>query len=59
MKHRQQAIFDNDQFWGDPARSETNVERFVVGEFDNSKRQRQVVLVLTRIIVTEMDYHHR
>ncbi|HJU09670.1 MAG TPA: hypothetical protein VJ728_02275 [Candidatus Binataceae bacterium] len=47
---------DRDQLWASLRALRPEIDRLAAGQFDSSDRQRQIVSVLARIIVAEMDY---
>lgn len=52
-------IAERDQLWASlrPLRSE--IARLAAGDFEDSERQRQMVLLLARIVAAEMDFRAR
>lgn len=59
MDPHQKEISERDQLWASLRALRADLERLVAGEFDNSDRQRQIVRLLARIIVSEMDFRQR
>lgn len=47
---------ERDQLWASLRALRPEIDRLAVGEFDSSERQRQIIAVLARIVVAEMDY---
>lgn len=47
---------ERDQLWASLRALHPEIERLAAGQFDSSDRQRQIITVLARIIVAEMDY---
>lgn len=47
---------ERDQLWASLRALRPEIDRLAVGEFDFSDRQRQIISVLARIVVAEMDY---
>jgi hypothetical protein len=45
-----------DQLWASLRALRPEIERLASGQFDSSDRQKQIITVLARIIVAEMDY---
>jgi hypothetical protein len=54
-----QEIAERDQLWASLRALRPEIERLALGEFADSERQRQVVIVLARIVAAEMDYRAR
>ncbi|MHB1422104.1 MAG: hypothetical protein ACYC3I_02685 [Gemmataceae bacterium] len=47
---------ERDQLWASLRALRPEIERLAAGQFDSSERQRQIIAVLARIVVAEMDY---
>jgi hypothetical protein len=47
---------ERDQMWGSLRALRPEIDRLTAAQFDSSNHQRQIVSVLTRIVVAEMDY---
>ena len=47
---------ERDQLWASLRALRPEIDRLAAGQFDSSDRQRQVIAVLARIVVAEMDY---
>jgi len=47
---------ERDQLWASLRALRPEIDRLVAGRFDSSDRQRQIISVLARIVVAEMDY---
>jgi hypothetical protein len=54
-----QDIAERDQLWASLRALRPEIDRLVAGEFDASERQRQLILVLARIVAAEMDFRAR
>lgn len=59
MDPMQQEISERDQLWASLRSLRTEIEHLAAGGFDGSDRQRQVISILARIIVTEVDFRER
>jgi hypothetical protein len=53
---RLQAISERDQLWASLRGLRSEIERLAAGEFDGSEQHRQLVALLGRIVVAEMDF---
>jgi hypothetical protein len=47
---------ERDQLWASLRTLRPEIDRLAAGQFDSSDRQRQIITVLARIVVAEMDY---
>ncbi len=47
---------ERDQLWASLRALRPEIDLLAAGQFDSSDRQRQIITVLARIIVAEMDY---
>jgi hypothetical protein len=47
---------ERDQLWASLRALRPEIERLAAGQFDSSDRQRQIIAVLARIVVAEMEY---
>jgi hypothetical protein len=47
---------ERDQLWASLRALRPEIERLAAGQLDSSDRQRQIISVLARIVVAEMDY---
>jgi hypothetical protein len=47
---------ERDQLWASLRALRPEIHRLAAGEFDSSDRQKQIITVLARIVVAEMDY---
>jgi hypothetical protein len=47
---------ERDQLWASLRALRPEIDRLAAGQFDFSDRQRQIISVLARIVVAEMDY---
>jgi hypothetical protein len=54
-----QEIAERDQLWASLRALRPEIDRLAAGEFDDSERQRQVILVLARIVQAEMNFRSR
>ena len=50
---------ERDQLWASLRALKQEIERLAAGEFDGSERQRQLVIVLARIVSAEMTFRAR
>jgi hypothetical protein len=51
-----QEISERDQLWASLRGLRPEIDRLAAGDFDGSERQRQVVIVLARIVCAELDF---
>src|SRR5262249_2619855 len=51
-----QAIAARDQFWSSLRALLPEIERLAAGQFGNSERQQQLVLLLARVVVAELQF---
>jgi hypothetical protein len=56
---RAQETSERDQLWASLRALRPEIDRLAAGEFDGSERQRQLVLVLARIVGAEMTFRAR
>jgi hypothetical protein len=56
---RAQEIAERDQLWASLRALRTEIAELAAGRFDGSERQRNVIILLARIVVAEMDYRAR
>jgi len=54
-----QETAERDQLWASLRALKPEIEKLAAGEFDGSERQRQLVLVLARIVAAEMTFRAR
>ncbi len=47
---------ERDQLWACLRALRPEIDRLAAGQFDSSDRQRQIIAILARIVVAEMDY---
>jgi hypothetical protein len=47
---------ERDQLWASLRALRPEIDRLAAGQIDSTERQRQIISVLARIIVAEMDY---
>ena len=50
---------ERDQLWASLRALKPEFEKLAAGEFDGSERQRQLVIVLARIVAAEMTFRAR
>ncbi len=50
---------ERDQLWASLRALRPEIDRLAAAEFDGSERQRQIVVVLARIVAAEMDFRAR
>jgi hypothetical protein len=50
---------ERDQFWASLRALRPEIERLAAGELEPSERQRQIVVLLARIVAAEMDFRAR
>jgi hypothetical protein len=56
---RLQEIAERDQLWASLRGLRSEIDRLAAGEFDGSDRQRQMVLLIARIVAAEMNFRER
>ena len=54
-----QETAERDQLWASLRALRPEIDRLAAGEFDGSDRQKQLVLVLARIVAAEMTFRAR
>ena len=54
-----QEISERDQLWASLRSLRGEIERLATGDMDNSEHQRHVIVLLARIVATEMDFRAR
>jgi hypothetical protein len=54
-----QEISERDQLWASLRALRAEIDRLAAGDFDSSERQRQVIVLLARIVAAEMDFRAR
>jgi hypothetical protein len=54
-----QEISERDQLWASLRALRPEIDRLAAGEFDDSERQRKLVLLISRIVTAEMDFRLR
>jgi hypothetical protein len=52
-------ISERDQLWASLRALRPEIARLGTGEFDNSERDRQMIILLARIVGAELDYRTR
>ena len=50
---------ERDQLWASLRALRPDIDRLAAGKFDLSDRERQIISVLARIIMAEMDYRSK
>jgi hypothetical protein len=50
---------ERDQFWASLRALRDDIDRLASGEFDDSPRQRQILMLLARIVAAELDFRAR
>lgn len=55
----QQEISERDQLWATLRGLRPEIDRLAAGELDDSPRQRQLSIVLARIVAAELDFRQR
>ncbi len=56
---RAQESSERDQLWASLRALRPQIDRLAAGELDDSEQQKQLVIVLARIVAAEMDYRAR
>jgi hypothetical protein len=56
---RAQEIAERDQLWASLRALRPEIDRLAAGEWESSERQRQIVLLVARIVAAEMDFRTR
>ena len=56
---RAQEIAERDQLWASLRTLRPEIDRLAGGDWDSSDRQRQIVLLISRIVAAEMDFRTR
>jgi hypothetical protein len=59
MDPKQQEISERDQLWASLRSLREEIEHLATGGFEGTDRERQVIAILARIIVTEIDFRQR
>jgi hypothetical protein len=54
-----QEISERDQLWASLRAIRPEIDRLAAGEWETTERQRQVVTLLARIVLDEMDFRAR
>lgn|GEM_PF-3058625 len=54
-----QETAERDQLWASLRALKPEIDRLAAGDFDGSERQKQLVLVLARIVSAEMNFRSR
>ncbi len=52
-------ISERDQLWASLRALRPEIDRLAAGEHDDSERERQVILLLARIVLAELDFRER
>jgi hypothetical protein len=50
---------ERDQLWASLRTLRSEIDRLAAEQFDSSDRQRQIIVVLARIVVAEMEYRSK
>jgi hypothetical protein len=56
---RAQEISERDQLWASLRALRPEIDRLAAGDWESSERQRQIVTLVARIVVAEMDFRAR
>lgn len=56
---RAQEISERDQLWASLRALRPEIDRLAAGEYEESERQRQIVVLIARIVAAEMNYRAR
>ncbi len=56
---RGQEIAERDQLWASLRALRPEIDRLAAGEFDATDRQRQLIQVIARVVVAELDFRER
>ncbi len=56
---RAQEIAERDQLWASLRMLRTDIEALANGQYTGSDRERQVLQLLSRIVLAELDYRQR
>ena len=56
---RAQEISERDQLWASLRALRPEIVRLAAADFDDSERQRKIIMLLARIVGQEMDYRAR
>jgi hypothetical protein len=59
MDPKQQEISERDQLWASLRSLREEIEHLAKGDFEGTDRERQVIAILARIMVTEIDFRQR
>jgi hypothetical protein len=51
-----QAIAARDQLWASLRALKPEIDKIALGDFDDSERQRQIMLLLARIVIAELAF---
>jgi hypothetical protein len=52
-------VSERDQLWASLRTLMPEIQRLAAGDFDGSERQQQMVMLISRIVVTEIDFRDR
>jgi hypothetical protein len=52
-------ISERDQFWASLRALRPEIDRLAAGDWESSERQRQIVVLLARIVGAELDFRAR
>jgi hypothetical protein len=59
MDPKQQEISERDQLWASLRGLRSDIDMLAAGQFDGTERQMQIIVLLCRIIASEMDFRQR
>ena len=59
MDPKQQEISERDQLWASLRSLREEIEHLATGDLEGTDRERQVIAIVARIIVTEIDFRQR
>jgi hypothetical protein len=54
-----QEISERDQLWASLRALRSEIDRLAQGQFDSSERQREMIVLLARIVASELDFRSR
>lgn len=53
---RAQAVSERDQFWASLRALRADIDRIAAGQWTGSERERQIAVLLARIVAAELDF---
>jgi len=56
---RAQEILGRDQLWASLRALRPDIDRLAAGDLDSSERERQLIVLLARIVAAELDFRDR